>query len=245
MRIRVGVTIAIFLAVASPHRATAQQADNGWKFTIAPYFLFPHMDGDVAIGPVSTSIDVSPGDIFSNLQFGAMLAAEARNSQWAIGFNGLYMDLSKDGEKGVLQFDGYQAGLELTGFRRLAPWFEILAGGRLNLLGTSIQVAPSSTTFVDQDKAWFDPFLGVRFTVPHTGKWDIMLRGDVGGFGIGSQFAWQIRPTVAYRISKHWSVGAAYWALGMDYVSGEVGDGDYFKYDVTTFGPEIGFGYTF
>lgn len=245
MHFRVGLTAALLLALVSPRQVAAQQPDNGWKFTLAPYLLFPHMSGDVQVGPAGTSIDASPGDIFSNLQFGAMLAAEARNNEWAIGFDGLYMDLSKDGENLSVQYDGYQAGLELTGFRRFLPWFEILAGGRLNLLGASVQAGPSSTTFVDKDKAWFDPFLGVRFTVPNTGRWDIMLRGDVGGFGIGSQFAWQVRPTVAYKISKHWSVGAAYWALGMDYDSGEAGTLDYFKYDVTTFGPEIGFGYTF
>ncbi len=55
------------------------------------------MDGTVAVGPIQSDIDVSPGDIFDNLQFGAMLAAEAGNGEWAIGFDGLYMDLGKDG----------------------------------------------------------------------------------------------------------------------------------------------------
>ena len=73
----------------------------------------------------------------------------------------------------------------------------------------------------------------------------VMVRGDVGGFGVGSQFAWQVRPIVAYNVSKHWAFGLAYWAVGMDYSTGQLGAGDYFKYDVTTFGPEIGFAYTF
>jgi len=105
--------------------------------------------------------------------------------------------------------------------------------------------APAGVELVNKDQAWFDPFLGARFTIPNTGKWTFMFRGDVGGFGVGSQFAWQVRPTIAYSVSKHWTFGVAYWALGMDYVSGERGDRDYFKYDVTTFGPEIGVGYTF
>ena len=44
-------------------------------------------------------MDTDPSDIFSDLQFGAMLFAEAKNHQWAIGFDGLYMDLGKDGEE--------------------------------------------------------------------------------------------------------------------------------------------------
>ncbi len=244
MFLRVSLVAATFLAVATPQRGAAQQPDNKWKFTLVPYFVFPHMNGTVGIGPVQTDIDASPGDIFSNLQFGAMLGAEAGNNEWAIGFDGLYMDLGKDGEEAAFQYDGYQAGLELTVFRKLTPFFEVLAGGRVNLLGGSV-TSPGGIELAEADKAWFDPFLGARFIVPNTGKWKFMLRGDVGGFGVGSQFAWQVRPTVAYSVSKHWEFGVAYWALGMDYVTGEIGGRNYFKYDVTTFGPEIGVGYTF
>jgi len=244
MLLRVKLLAAMLIALVLPGRAAAQQESHGWRFTIAPYLLFPHMDGTVGVGPVETQIDTDPSDIFSNLQFGAMLFAEAKNDQWAIGFDGLYMDLGKDGEEIPMSYDGYQAGLELTGFRRLTPFFEILAGGRVNLLGASV-TSPAGVELVNKDQAWFDPFLGARFTIPNTGKWTFMFRGDVGGFGVGSQFAWQVRPTIAYSVSKHWTFGVAYWALGMDYVSGERGDRDYFKYDVTTFGPEIGVGYTF
>lgn len=230
--------------LALPARAAAQQATGaGWKFVIAPYLLFPHMDGTVTVGPVVSDVNASVSDIFSNLQFGAMLYAEAQSPDWAIGFDGLYMDLSKDGANLPTQFDGYQASLELTGFRRLMPWFEILAGGRLNLMGTSAKLDPVGTVF-DKNIAFFDPFLGARFTLPNTGRWTLMLRGDVGGFGIGSQFTWQVRPTVAYAVSKHVAIAAAYWAFGINYNNGKSGI-DYFKYDVTTFGPELGVAFTF
>ena len=142
------------------------------------------MDGTVAVGPVQTKIDTDPGDIFSALQFGAMLAAEAKNPEWAIGFDGLYMDLGKDGEDFAMKYGGYQASLELTGFRRLTPFFEILAGGRVNLMGATV-TSPAGVELVDKDRSWFDPFLGARFTIPNTGKWTIMVRGDVGGLVSG------------------------------------------------------------
>lgn len=244
MSLRVSLFAALSLAVVTPGRGAAQQPDNTWRFTLAPYFVFPHMDGTVAIGPVQTELDASPGDIFSNLQFGAMLAAEAGNNDWAIGFDGVYMDLGKDGAKAAFEYGGYQAMIELTGFRKLTPFFEVLLGGRVNMMGGSVK-SPLGVELADADKAWFDPFLGARFILPNTGKWKVMLRGDVGGFGVGSQFAWQVRPTVAYSVSKHWSFGLAYWAVGMDYATGELGERNYFKYDVTTFGPELGVGYTF
>lgn len=128
MFLRASFVAAMAVALASPQRAAAQQPSEGWRFTIAPYLLFPHMDGTVGVGPIQTEIDVDAGDIFSNLQFGAMLAAEAKNKDWAIGFDGLYMDLSKDGEELPASVDGYQASFELTGFRRLTPFFEVLLG---------------------------------------------------------------------------------------------------------------------
>jgi hypothetical protein len=244
MFFRASFLVATLVALALPSQAVAQEQPQGWRFTIAPYLLLPHMNGTVGVGPIQTKVDADPGDVFSNLQFGAMLAAEAKNDEWAVGFDGLYMDLSKDGEDFSTKFGGYQASIELTGFRKFTSFFEVLAGGRVNMMGSTF-TSPAGVELIDESTAWFDPFIGARFTLPNTGKWTVMLRGDVGGFGVGSQFAWQVRPTVAYSFDRHWSVGVAYWALGMDYVSGEIGDGDYFKYDVTSFGPEIGFGYTF
>jgi hypothetical protein len=239
---RLAYLVAMFLLVL-PSRAASQQVPAaGWKFIITPYLLFPNMNGTVTVGPLVSDVNANPSDIFSNLQFGFMLGAEARSPEWAIGLNALYMDLGKDGADLPTRFDGYQGSFELTGFRRLMPWFEVLAGGRLNIMGASASLQSVGTVF-DEDVAFFDPFLGARFTVPNTGRWDLMLRGDVGGFGIGSQFTWQVRPTVAYRVSKLVSLGAAYWVFGVNY---DQGSGlDYFKWDVTTFGLELGISFTF
>jgi opacity protein-like surface antigen len=240
------VVLGLLLGVGTSATAMAQAAQaapkTGWEFMIAPYLLFPYMNGDVTVGPVKTDINADASDIFSNLQFGAMLYMEARNPQWAIGFDGLYMDLSKDGEKLPTKYDGYEASLELTGFRRATPWLEILAGGRLNLLGTSATLEPIGT-ILNKDVAFFDPFVGARVTVPNTGRWDYSIRGDVGGFGVGSQFTWQMRFNVGYRVSKVVTIGASYWLFDIDY---EQGSGiNYFKYDVLTSGPEVGVAFTF
>jgi hypothetical protein len=224
----------------------------GWQFMIVPYILFPHMNGTVGVGPVEAAVDATPSDVFSNLQFGAMLAAEAKRGPWAIGFNGLYMDLGKEKEvvtapggpalSGQLGVD--QGAIELTGFRALAPWVEVLAGGRVNFLGASIDVqAPNQSFSRDADRTWFDPFLGVRLTAPDTGKWRFSGRGDVGGFGVGSDFTWQVRVVAGYRVSRLIELGLGYWAIGIDYTSDTpVGE---FTYDMTTFGPQVGVAFHF
>jgi len=249
-----GLLAALGLAIGVPRPALAQTAPSAdrWQFVVAPYLLFPNMDGTIGLGPVSVDVDASPSDIFSNLQFGAMLAAEAKRGPWAIGFNGLYMDLGKELETitgpGGVQLDGelgsYQGMLELTGFRTLTPYLEVVAGGRVNFIGADVNlVATQGSLDQDFDESWFDPFIGLRLTVPNTGKWTVAVRGDIGGFGIGSDFAWQVRGRVGYRVSQLIELGAAYWATGMDYESGVAPTR--FTYDVATFGPQIGVGFHF
>lgn len=246
------VLAGLFVAGTGAPRVAAAQDDSGWQFMVVPYVLFPHMNGTIGVGPVSADVDATPSDIFSNLQFGAMLAAEARRGPWAIGFNGLYMDLGK--EKEVLTTPGgpslsgelgaYQGAVELTGFRTLTPFLEVLAGGRVNFLGADIAVdLPNQSFSRDADRTFFDPFLGVRLTAPDTGKWRLSVRGDVGGFGVGSDFTWQVRVLAGYRVSRLIELGLGYWAVGIDYTSDTpVGE---FNYDVTTFGPQVGIGFHF
>src|SRR5262249_12905457 len=46
---------------------------------------------------------------------------------------------------------------------------------------------------------WVDPVIGLRLRHQLTPRQDIMVRGDIGGFGIsGSQFAWQAIATYGY-----------------------------------------------
>lgn len=64
------------------------------------------------------------------------------------------------------------------------------------------------------------------------------LLGNVGGFGIGSDIAVQIRPMINFSVSPNISIDAGYQFIQMDYESGS--GNDRFLYDVTTDGPIIG-----
>ena len=69
-------------------------------------------------------------------------------------------------------------------------------------------------------------------------KWKLAGRGDIGGFGVGSDFAWQGLAAVNWQPFKYVSFIGGYRALYQDY---EEGSGlDYFRYDVTIHGPVVG-----
>ncbi|MBW1817507.1 MAG: hypothetical protein JRJ60_10130, partial [Deltaproteobacteria bacterium] len=83
-----------------------------------------------------------------------------------------------------------------------------------------------------------DPLIGGRYLWKMADKWTMILRGDIGGFGIGSDFAWQAVGMIDFQPWKHVSFIAGYRALDMDYESGSGLDA--FKYDVLMHGPVLG-----
>jgi hypothetical protein len=243
--------ILLSLLIATPASGQAPVEDSGrWRFTVAPYLIFPHMNGQVTIRGNPVDTDVGPSEIFERLDFGAMLYLEMANRNWSIGLDGLYMNL---GEKGLTpitereaEVDMKQLAIQVTGMWRAASWAEIGIGGRLNSIKGGLFVAPGEMVLqgidVSETKTWFDPLIAARFTAPLE-RWHLGIRGDIGGFGIASDFAWQVAPVVGYRFSRLFELALMYRALGMKY---ETGSGeDLFVYDMVTFGPQIGLVFRF
>jgi hypothetical protein len=92
-------------------------------------------------------------------------------------------------------------------------------------------------------KTWFDPVLITRLTTDINGKWLFQFRGDVGGFGVGSDFTWQLQAYAGYRFTKVFQLTAGYRILGIDYDKGT--DKERFIYNVDTFGPVVRLGFNF
>jgi len=242
LRLTALLIVSAALTLGQPMSSHAQQpaeADEPgrWQFFVAPYFLFPYMNGTVTVRGLDIGVDANPGDIFDKVQFGAMLYFEANNGTWGISLDGIYMNLKQTAERVPLEAGMKQGAVELTGYRRVATWAEVLLGGRVNVLSASLTGEGGIVDRKD-DKVWFDPFLGARLRVPGTRKWHLAIRGDIGGFGVGSDFAWQVYPVVGYRFSRLFEVAVAYRWLDMDYKTGS--DEGAFRYNVTTFGPEVG-----
>ena len=74
-------------------------------------------------------------------------------------------------------------------------------------------------------------------------KFSLSLRGDVGGFDVGSQFTYDAIGFVGYDISRVTSIWLGYRVLGVNYESGS--GFSKFKYDVTMYGPGLGVAFRF
>jgi hypothetical protein len=245
--------------VYSDTTSKEEPAKSRWEFIIAPYFWMASLSGDVTVHGIPTHVNLPFSDTLQALDFGGQVHLEAWKERWGLFLDITYMDLSTSGQ-GVLPQKGPASGdigmqewlVEFGGLYRIATWplakdaktaltLEGLVGGRYwNLLATLDLSIPLTGTFVDTSgrKEWIDPFVGARIRLDLSDKFSLSLRGDVGGFDVGSKFTYNAVGLVGYNISRVVSVWLGYRVLGVNYESGS--GFNKFQYDVTMYGPIAG-----
>lgn len=247
-------SLLLFFNCTSNVSAQAPVKDGKWNILTEIYLLFPYMDGETGAGNrIALPVDASAGDIFNKLKFGGMLYVEAHNDRWAITSDILYMSLNQEVTESTLLHSGTVTAKEFVwepaGLYRIASFLEVGVGGRLDNIQTGMDVRynvmPAGTEEYtgSHSKTWFDPILITRLTADIRNKWLFQFRGDIGGFGVDSDFTWQLQAYAGYRFSKLFQLTAGYRILSIDYDKGT--DTERFIYNVDTFGPVIRFGFTF
>jgi hypothetical protein len=83
-----------------------------------------------------------------------------------------------------------------------------------------VQLSRSFAGAATGDLEWVDPFVGGRIRHDFGQNKNVMLEGDVGGFGAGSEFSWQVVGTYGFDVNvlgstMHSVIG--YRALAVDY----------------------------
>jgi hypothetical protein len=240
-----GLFTTTALLLVGPH-AEAQSGPGGWKFTIAPYLVAAAMDGTVGVKGQEVTLDVPFSDIWANLHFGAMVHFDMKNDRWLVSSDLIYMNLqqSTDVANGTAEATMTETFVEVAGGYRVSKEFTVLAGARFVDLGGKLAfTGTNADRSGSQSKSWVDPFVGAQVNVALSDHWWLDLHGDVGGFGVGSDLAWQAYADVGYRASDLVSVYVGYRALDMDYESGS--GSTLFRYDVLTAGPQVGVAFHF
>ncbi|MFL5134583.1 MAG: hypothetical protein ACJ8C6_08510, partial [Microvirga sp.] len=106
----------------------------------------------------------------------------------------------------------------------------------LVVLGRNRAIAKSGS--VD----WTDPFVGGRLRVAVAPGHELFIRGDVGGFNVGSKFSWQAVGGYSFDFAEKngiiYSGLIGYRALYVDYTQGE-GRRRY-EFDMLQHGPILG-----
>ncbi len=222
-------------------------AADKWEFIIAPYALVPSIEGDASVGRVEgVDIDVGPDDIINNLELGAMIQLEAHHeSGYGISLAYNFMDLSggatAPGGQNSLKADIYQGIFEGYGIYRVSS-----ARGPLDFYGgirwwdIDVELKANGIKVVENSPDWVDPVVGVRWIPQISENWHVILKGDIGGFGVGSNFTWNLQGGFIWDATDYLSLVFEYRALSVDYSTGQVGTPNRFAYDTITHGPLFG-----
>ncbi len=113
---------------------------------------------------------------------------------------------------GIFGIRGVYAGLDLT--------FDV--EGSVDLPAFGLELDGTRARARSGNIAFLDPIFGLRFRHEFAGGDRLQLRGDVGGFGAGSEFSWQLLATYSYDFDDGaMSAVIGYRALGIDYSQGD------------------------
>ena len=237
--------LVLTMLVATPP-ATAQSAGDRWEYTVAPYLIGAGIDGSVTVAAFESDVDVPFDQIIDSLDMAFMGHFDMMSDRWVISSDLLYFDLghSEDVAQGSVTAGLEETLWEVAGGYRISPSFAVFVGARWVDLSVDLRY---SGAIVDESAVvgtdWIDPFVGAHLLAPLADRWWIGLHGDIGGFGVGSDLAWQAYADIGWKASDLLSVILGYRAIDMDY---EEGSGrDRFHYDLTIAGPKLGVAFTF
>ena len=235
------------------------EGESDWRFQVTPYIWLPAMTGGATIGGTDVGIDTSISDIFSGSDFAFALQGEVEawyRDQWGAFVNGQWAILRQDDNlsgtplsfdlrmnSGIFEFGGlYSFGEQpFNSVPDSATWaIEPLAGARVTVIKMTFDFDNLGDS--QETETFTDPFFGARARVRFgdENRWSWTLRGDIGGFGVGSDFTWNAVGLLGYdfhigTVPSTVILGGR--ALSQDYEDGS--GNNRFRWDVIQYGPVL------
>jgi hypothetical protein len=244
------LSAAVLACIAPP----AAAAEGEWQHTVILYGMGAAIEGDAQIGDLAVPVDLNASDVLDALEMGAMGAYRADNGTWSITADATFMGLggTGEGDRGLLKgdVDVDQITLMATLGRHVQENFELLFSlaymdlsadltARIRNPVTGVETRRSAS----KDASWIDPLIGSQYSVPFANGWRFNLRGDIGGFGIGSELTYQVLTGFRWQSSGNLGAALGYRLIAFDYEDGK--GSNYQNYDLTEQGPLIGVTYSF
>ncbi len=237
-----------------PFPAPPTEDERRWALT--PYLWMTAMEGDATVKGRTANVDLSFGDILDHLDLGLMGHFEGQTAE-----NSVFMDLTwaaLEAEEDLAPGVEAELDLGLTIFElggglvlgdppaaEVAPEaqrrVEVLGGLRYWRVTGDLDV--TGVFSGDDTEEWVDPFVGLRAAFPLNDELQLSLRGDVGGFNVGSDFSYNAVAALLWQAFDNGNLAAGYRVLDADYDDGS--GADRFEFDARLKGPFVGLMFRF
>lgn len=148
--------------------------------------------GPLAVSPTSIDVELEA----AMLEFGGAY----RVAEWRMGTTG-------SGQQNV--------SLEVLGGARVVS-IDVDTRTAVELTGPLAQVSRQVKVDLSPTFEYVDPMVGARLYADVAPRWRLGLRGDVGGFGVGSKFTWNMFASASYRAWDNVDLLFGYRAMSFD-----------------------------
>jgi len=211
----------------------------GWQFAFIPYGWSTGINGNITVDGTTRRVEASASDLAEFRDRGVSFVFTARKDNWGFLLDSVWSSYSDNPSQDErLQTDvWFIDGNVSTSLGGSGP-LELLAGFRYYNIDSELRNTASGTTSSDREN-WVDPLIGAQFLIDLGKKWTAVLKGDVGGFNVGSDSAYNFAAGVGWRVAKPISLWAGYRYLNIDYNNND------FALDIALSGFSLGFGFHF
>lgn len=231
-----------------------------WRFELTAWAWLMGLDGTSGVRGRTTDVSANFIDIADASDSLAALSGRLELGYGRLGafVDAFYADLGVDdvsGPVGLARIDitYKQTIVDFGVMYRLAEWpltdaglpeprnatLDLYAGGRYS--NVELEFDPANAASLSGDEDWLDPIIGAKLVLPLEERWRFMINGDVGGFGVASDFTWSATAVIGYDFELFGALASVllgYRAIGWDFSDGS-GE-DRFTWDVVQHGPMIG-----
>jgi opacity protein-like surface antigen len=217
---------------------TVGAAEEGsWNWGLSPYAWMSGMEGDVAVGPTVSHVDMSFSDVLDVLEVAAFVSIDGNNGRWGVVSDFAYVGLddTQDTAIGNVKAELDEVLISAIPYVRVVTCDKMTVdvGAGVRYMDIDVKVSTPARN-INGSRDWADPIVMARLRRQLTEKCFLNLAGDIGGFGVESDFTWQVTATAGRAITENVDLLVGYRHLDIDYRDGE------FDYDLATRGFAVG-----
>lgn len=227
--------ILVILVLGSGNIALAGE-DSAWDWRLSPLYYWSlniKLNESYSGGGGEPPTDPPPVRFSFEGAFSANFEG-VYDDRLGFIFDVVGVKLANTGENFKLDFDYLQT--ELDGYYRFpfeTQSVDVLVGARYYAAESRLEPTPLVT-----DESWVDPLVGVRWNWDISDTWSTGLRGDIGGFGVGSDLSAQAVAVVDWHPWQHVAFTGGLRALRVKYETDKGPDN--YELDISVWGPLVG-----